>query len=465
MLTYDLDKRGNKTMYEYLYELIKEDIADGKLKADEKLPSKRGLSQHLQISVKTVENAYEQLLLEGYIRSEEKRGYYVNKIAVVTGGAPGYAAPVKRFQEETYLADLTANNIRYDRFPFATWAKVMRETLTDYNTSLLKTVPFNGVLQLREAIADHLNRYRGMQVSADHIIIGAGTEYLYNRLLQLLGPDVKFGVENPGYRKITKIYDENGVDWDYVNIDDKGMKVDELRMKDINVAHVSPEHHFPIGLVMPVARRQELLNWAAEEPGRYIIEDDYDSEFRMNGHPIPPILSIDACEKVIYINTFSKSLTSTIRISYMVLPEHLANEFYRRLSFYSCTVSTFEQYTLARFISEGYFEKHINRMRLHYGRKRQSVLSSIKSCFTEKECRVIENDSGLHFIIQFDTNLPDKTVEELLLKKGIKLQAITHFNLIKPKEDRHQFIINYSNIDADRIMDELLIIKETINLT
>ena len=235
MLTYDLDKRGNKTMYEYLYELIKEDIADGKLKADEKLPSKRGLSQHLQISVKTVENAYEQLLLEGYIRSEEKRGYYVNKIAVVTGGAPGYAAPVKRFQEETYLADLTANNIRYDRFPFATWAKVMRETLTDYNTSLLKTVPFNGVLQLREAIADHLNRYRGMQVSADHIIIGAGTEYLYNRLLQLLGSDVKFGVENPGYRKITKIYDENGVDWDYVNIDDKGMKVDEVieRLKDI----------------------------------------------------------------------------------------------------------------------------------------------------------------------------------------------------------------------------------------
>ena len=323
MLTYDLDKRGNKTMYEYLYELIKEDIADGKLKADEKLPSKRGLSQHLQISVKTVENAYEQLLLEGYIRSEEKRGYYVNKIAVVIGGAPGYAAPVKRFQEETYLADLTANNIRYDRFPFATWAKVMRETLTDYNTSLLKTVPFNGVLQLREAIADHLNRYRGMQVSADHIIIGAGTEYLYNRLLQLLGPDVKFGVENPGYRKITKIYDENGVDWDYVNIDDKGMKVDELRMKDINVAHVSPEHHFPIGLVMPVARRQELLNWAAEEPGRYIIEDDFDCEFRMQGKPIPSIQSRDRSHRVIYMNTFSKTMVPSLRIGYMVLPEKL----------------------------------------------------------------------------------------------------------------------------------------------
>ena len=323
MLTYDLDKRGNKTMYEYLYELIKEDIADGKLKADEKLPSKRGLSQHLQISVKTVENAYEQLLLEGYIRSEEKRGYYVNKIAVVTGSAPSYAAPVKRFQEETYLADLTANNIQYDKFPFATWAKVMRETLTDYNTSLLKTVPFNGVLQLREAIADHLNRYRGMQVSADHIIIGAGTEYLYNRLLQLLGPDAKFGVENPGYRKITKIYDENGVDWDYVNIDDKGMKVDELRKKGINVAHVSPEHHFPIGLVMPVARRQELLNWAAEEPGRYIIEDDFDCEFRMQGKPIPSMQSRDRSHRVIYMNTFSKTMVPSLRIGYMVLPEKL----------------------------------------------------------------------------------------------------------------------------------------------
>ena len=380
MLTYDLDKRGNKTMYEYLYELIKEDIADGKLKADEKLPSKRGLSQHLQISVKTVENAYEQLLLEGYIRSEEKRGYYVNKIAVVTGGAPGYAAPVKRFQEETYLADLTANNIRYDRFPFATWAKVMRETLTDYNTSLLKTVPFNGVLQLREAIADHLNRYRGMQVSADHIIIGAGTEYLYNRLLQLLGPDVKFGVENPGYRKITKIYNENGVDWDYVNIDDKGMKVDELRMKDINVAHVSPEHHFPIGLVMPVARRQELLNWAAEEPGRYIIEDDFDCEFRMQGKPIPSIQSRDRSHRVIYMNTFSKTMVPSLRIGYMVLPEKLMEKYISTMNFYSCTVSGFEQYAMAAFIEKGYFERHIKRLVNDYG----DAVKRFAGCFVNQ---------------------------------------------------------------------------------
>ena len=269
-----------------------------------------------------------------------------------------------------------------------------------------------------------------------------------------------YAVSESGTEQFARLFEQ--MPTGTVQMDEQGISVELIKKANAQIAHISPTHHFPTGITMPVNRRYELLAWANESSDRYIIEDDYDSEFRMNGHPIPPILSIDACEKVIYINTFSKSLTSTIRISYMVLPEHLANEFYRRLSFYSCTVSTFEQYTLARFISEGYFEKHINRMRLHYGRKRQSVLSSIKDCFPEKECRVIENDSGLHFIIQFATNLPDKTVEERLLKKGIKLQAITHFNLIKPKEDRHQFIINYSNIDADRIMDELLIIKDTI---
>ena len=430
MLTYDLDKRGNKTMYEYLYELIKEDIADGKLKADEKLPSKRGLSQHLQISVKTVENAYEQLLLEGYIRSEEKRGYYVNKIAVVTSGAPGYAAPVKRFQEETYLADLTANNIRYDRFPFATWAKVMRETLTDYNTSLLKTVPFNGVLQLREAIADHLNRYRGMQVSADHIIIGAGTEYLYNRLLQLLGPDVKFGV-----------------DWDYVNIDDKGMKVDELRMKDINVAHVSPEHHFPIGLVMPVARRQELLNWAAEEPGRYIIEDDFDCEFRMQGKPIPSIQSRDRSHRVIYMNTFSKTMVPSLRIGYMVLPEKLMEKYISTMNFYSCTVSGFEQYAMAAFIEKGYFERHIKRLVNDYRGRREKICRMFRESRLNEISTIYQDDAGTHFLLHVKTSLSDVEIKWAVRQKGILINCLSEYCFADADKYHGILVIHYSDMD------------------
>ena len=204
-----------------------------------------------------------------------------------------------------------------------------------------------------------------MNVDPDQIIVGAGTEYLYGLLVKLLGTDKVYCVEDPGYKKISQIYECNNAKCLPVQMDEQGISVELIKKANAQIAHISPTHHFPTGITMPVNRRYELLAWANESSDRYIIEDDYDSEFRMNGHPIPPILSIDACEKVIYINTFSKSLTSTIRISYMVLPEHLANEFYRRLSFYSCTVSTFEQYTLARFISEGYFEKHINRMRLH----------------------------------------------------------------------------------------------------
>ena len=341
MLTYDLTARGRKTMYEYLYEAMKADILSGRLTAGEKLPSKRAFAEHLQVSVKTVENTYEQLLLEGYIRSEEKRGYFVNRLEVKSTATPAYASFVTRFREEEYLADLTANNIQYDKFPFATWAKIMRQTLTDYDTSLLKTVPFNGVEKLRVAIAEHLYRYRGMQVSPDHIIVGAGTEYLYSRLLQLLGKNAKFGVENPGYRKITKLYEVGGVAWDYVDIDGQGMKVEQLEEKCITVAHVSPEHHFPIGLVMPVGRRQELLRWAAEEPERYIVEDDFDCEFRMVGKPIPSVQSMDRNHRVIYINTFSKTMVPSLRIGYMVLPEKLMERYISTMNFYSCTVSGF----------------------------------------------------------------------------------------------------------------------------
>ncbi|MBQ8598201.1 MAG: GntR family transcriptional regulator, partial [Lachnospiraceae bacterium] len=193
-------------MYEFLYEQIKQDILKGYLSSGEKLPSKRALAEHLHVSIKTIENTYDQLLLEGYIHSEEKRGYFVSRVEKVSGSGPAYASFESRYKEETYLADFTANNINYELFPFATWAKVMRETLTNYDTTLLKTVPFNGVEELRVEIAEYLYRYCGMQVSPDHIIIGAGTEYLYNRLLQLFGENARYAVENPGYQKIAKIY-------------------------------------------------------------------------------------------------------------------------------------------------------------------------------------------------------------------------------------------------------------------
>ena len=238
---------------------------------------------------------------------------------------------------------------------------MIRETISEKENELLEVSPCGGVRELREAIAKHLQSFRGMSINPDQIIVGAGTEYLYGLLIKLLGKDKIYCIENPGYKKLKQIYEDNDVECRIANMDDKGILVDELKALNADVAHISPTHHFPTGITMPINRRYEVLAWANEKDGRYIIEDDYDSEFRINGKPIPPLQNIDVCGKVIYMNTFSKSLTSTIRISYMVLPEALANEFYRRLSFYSCTVSTFEQYALARFINEGYFPPSANQ--------------------------------------------------------------------------------------------------------
>ena len=253
-----------------------------------------------------------------------------------------------------------------------------------------------------------------------------------------------------------QVYESNGVTCELIDMDDYGVKVSPIRECKVDVMHLSPNHHFPTGITMSLSRRYDLLNWVKESPHRYIIEDDYDSEFRLKGKPIPTLFGMDCGDKVIYMNTFSKSLTSTIRISYMVLPKQLANEYYKKLGFYSCTVSTFEQYTLASFIAGGYFEKHINRMRLKYGRKRANVLGIIRECLGEEQCRIIENDSGLHLILEFVTNKTDKQMEEELAKQRIRICAVTDYDMRNQRRNLHQFILNYSNIDEDRLREVLL---------
>ena len=277
MLTYDLSKREKLTIYEYLYKCIKQDILEGELKAHERLPSKREFAKHHQISLKSVENAYDQLLTEGYIYSEEKRGYFVMPMGHDLGkrmAAHANHMPFSVYQSdadtEYCFADFTSNQAAIQKFPFGTWAKIMRNVLTDKEEELLKTVPFQGIFELRQAIAKYLYGFRGMQVSPDQIIIGAGTEYLYGRLIQLLGRDKIYAVEDPGYSKITKIYHANGVSWEYIDVDENGMQVEKLHESKADVVHVSPGHHFPTGSIMPIARRNQLLEWAQEERERHI---------------------------------------------------------------------------------------------------------------------------------------------------------------------------------------------------
>ena len=301
-----------------------------------------------------------------------------------------------------------------------------------------------------------------MNVDPDQIVVGAGTEYLYGLLIQLLGAERVFCLEDPGYRKIAQIYSSYRTACRWAPMDESGITVPGLISAGADVAHISPTHHFPTGITMPIARRYELLSWADGRPGRYIIEDDYDSEFRLTGRPIPSLQSIDEHGRVIYMNTFSKSIASTIRISYMVLPPALANAYYSRLSFYSCTVSTFEQYTLARFISDGYFEKHLNRMRLYYARLRKQLLRQIGDSPLAGRIEVQEQDSGLHFLLKLDTRRSDPEFRELLASRGVNLLPISAYYQDPDSAPEHTFIFNYSSLDSSVLEQALPVLAECI---
>lgn len=290
-----------------------------------------------------------------------------------------------------------------------------------------------------------------MTVMPEQIIIGAGTEYLYGQLIELLGFNRKYGVENPGYGKIYQIYKSHSVDCGYVDMDSNGIIIDELEKKNIDIIHISPSHHFPTGIIMPVSRRYELLGWAASSDKRYIIEDEYDSEFRFDRHPIPALQTMDVQDKVIYINTFTKTLSSTIRVSYMVLPQSLAEKYYKKMSFYSCTVSNFEQYTLAEFINKGYFEKHINRMQKYYLDKRDRLLNIIEKSPLSSYVEISEKDSGLHFLMKIKTTLPDNEVVLKLQQKGIKVTALSQYYKEASNNSEHVFIINYSFVKEENL--------------
>lgn len=497
MLTYDLRSRGTSSLYEFLYQSIREDIARGRIPCGTKLPSKRNLAQHLDIGVATVTAAYDQLITEGFVRTEQRRGYFVEDVSesrckpvnsqvkssncedgtsvgaecgaqdAAAGGvivahgardtrfndvsagrssrhrgtarssadtasdAPAAETPhaIERARDPEYFVDLKANRTSVSLFPATVWGRYMREALSLPSDNLLRSIPFNGLPELRRAIASYLRRTRGMDVSPDCIIIGAGSEYLYGRLLQMLGPTTTFAMENPGYRKFAAISKAFGNPWRPVPIDESGLLVDELEVSGADVVHVSPANHFPTGIVMPIKRRLELFEWANRARKRYIIEDDYDSEFRYSGRLIMPLFADDASDKVIYLNAFSKTMVPSLRISYMVLPPKLLARYVDTMSFYSCTVSSFEQYALARFIDEGHLERHINRTRNFYRRQREAVLREIAQSPLAEISHVEERNAGTHFLLYVRTRLTHDQVRQRGAEQGLNISLFNDYLL------------------------------------
>ena len=453
MLTYSFANLQGESMYTHLYKCIKNDILVGTLKASEKLPSKRMLAKNLGISLITVENAYAQLLVEGYIYSEPKRGYYVAKLQqqLLPTAQPQASQPLVEAKAPATLS-FAKSSVPPETFPYNTWARLLRNTLTSADEhALISDTATGGVLPLRKALAKHLYQFRGLNVTPEQIIIGSGTQTLYNLIVQLLGRCHIYALEDPGYPQLAAIYGTNDVFCRYLPMDEQGIQAEVLESSGADILHITPSHQFPTGITMPVSRRYELLHWASQKNSRYIIEDDYDCEFRLFGKPIPPLQSIDKAEKVIYINTFSKTLAPTFRISYMVLPKHLASLFYAKLGFYSCTVSNFEQFTLAKFIEDGYFERHINRMRTYYRNKRDNLLQYLATCPAAKALQVEGENSGLHFLLHLATEASDSQLREAALKEGLQIKFLSDYYHNKLSDNSHTLLMNYTGIE-----DELL---------
>ena len=455
MRTYNLEEKNNKSLYEFIYTRIKNDILDGILKPDERLPSKRAFASNQGVSVVTVENAYSQLLAEGYIYSKPKSGFFVSPIeGQIRISADYNLATVPSIEaSEEFTYNLVSNHTHTDNFPFTTWARIIRRLLSEQDDKLLKSPSTGGVSELKSAIAHHLMEFRGILCDPEQIIIGAGTEYLYSLIVQLLGRDKKYGLENPSSNKIKKIYESLGTQVVSLSMDDEGVIIDNECLNNVDIIQISPSHQFPLGVVTSVSRRYALLQWANSKNNRYIIEDDYDSEFRLQGRPIPSLFSMDTTDKVIYFNTFTKSLSSTIRISYMVLSKGLLQEFRSKLSFYSCTVSNFEQYTLASFIMEGYFDKHINRMRNHYRELRDELISKILKSSIGPKVTISEENSGIHFIMKITTSIADKILINAAKHESIKVSFVSEYldNDCIYHDYSHMAIINYSGMDISDI--------------
>lgn len=448
MLTLSLDSNSEKPLYHQLYDYIKEEIRGGRMEYKEKLPSKRKLSAYLKISQNTIQTAYDQLIEEGYIVSIPKRGFFVSPIDNILNMDLKSVDSIieENDTKEKFEYDFSYHGVDHESFPFTIWRRLTKDAINEYDLDLLKPGSSQGSRELRVSIARYLRHSRGVNCSPDEIVISSGTESLFQILIQLLGQEYVYGIENPGYEKLNLLFKSNNAKFRTINIDSKGMKIEEIEKSDADILCITPAHQFPSGGIMPVTRRIKILNWAYEKESRYIIEDDYDSEFKYSGKPIPALFGLDTYQKVIYMGSLSKSLSPSIRVSYMVLPERLLKKYRERLSFIVCPVPTIEQKVLQRFIEDGHFERHINRMRNIYKRKREVLVGEL----TEYKGKVdiLGADAGLHLLLRVNNGMSEKQLVKNARKVGVGVYGVSNYYYDKSSLDEiSTVLLGYAGMD------------------
>lgn len=452
MLTFVLEA-DKQPLYQQLYTHIKKEIQKGNISPGTRLPSKRKLSSYLNVSQNTIQAAYEQLTEEGYIISQERKGFFVCAIENITINMPD-SRPVitkKPLEIPSPVYDFSIHGVDFSSFPFAIWRKLMKEVIDEYDDELLKPCDSFGYHKLRYALAGYLYHSRGVRCSEEQIIISAGTEYLFQILFQLFSNITVYGIENPGYEKLNQMFTANRTKFSAIDIDPKGMPLSQVNQSGANILCITPAHQFPTGAIMPIQRRIELLNWANQQDNRYIIEDDYDSEFKYSGKPIPALQGLDNNEKVIYMGSLSKSLSPAIRVSYMVLPQHILNTFKERLSYILCPVPLIEQKILCRFIEEGYFERHLNKMRTIYRKKRELLVKKIHELGCD--IQILGADAGLHLLIRVNNNMTEEELINRAYEAGVRVYGISKY-YANPRSQNHPplIILGYAAMTEEEII-------------
>lgn len=461
-----LKTQSGQPLYEQIYHYIKEEIRRGSLKAGTRLPSTRVLADHLKVSRSTTQMAYDQLVAEGYIETVPCRGYFVLKIEelVEVQPEPILGFTVEPEQEEVQLdVDFSPRGIDLTSFPYNAWRKVTRNTLVDDNKEMFLTGSPQGEPGLREAIRGYLHSARGVSCRAEQIIVGAGSEYLLMLLSLILGPGHEIAMENPTYKQAYRVLESLGYEMKPVAMDAYGMNVKLLEDSGADVAYIMPSHQYPTGIVMPVKRRQQLLSWAAKEKGRYLIEDDYDSEFRYKGKPIPALQGMDNLGKVIYMGTFSKSIAPAIRVGYLVLPNDLLYIYKKRYSFYASTVSRIDQKIIYQFLVDGHYERHLNRMRAIYKAKHDVLMGELRKLEPWFEIR--GEFAGLHVLLRDKRHYSEEWLVERAKNVGVGVYRLSScfitFHQASEKESgchdleeyRSTVVLGYARLEEKQIRD------------
>ena len=475
MLTIPIETKSKMPIYEQIYRYIRDDIISGSLPCGMKLPSGRGLASHLSVSRNTIDMAYGQLVAEGYIEPVPQKGYYVCKLDYLyaqkenlyNGGSAegeqtGYGRENAVESKISYKVDFSLNGVDMDYFPYGTWRKLMRECLIDDNKDLFLSGDHQGDLELRQAVQSYLYQSRGVRCKPEQIIIGAGSDYMLLLLSRIFESKKHIAMENPTYKQAYTFFESLGYQISPVSVDEQGMRTELLEATGAELAYVTPAHHFPMGMVLSASRRQKLLAWAGGEEGRYIIEDDYDSEFRYAGKPIPALHSQDPFGKVIYIGTFSKAIAPGIRISYMVLPEKLLNRYHQVADFYFSTVSRIDQRLISRFLLQGDFERHLNRMRKIYKTKHDMLLQELRESGLPVE--IAGSSAGLHFLLVVggktaDAAEQEKRMVEAAAKEGIHIYALSDF-YIREELRQPAVLLGYARLKEAEIKEGVLALRK-----